>query len=263
MKSFFILISLFSTLVAAADFDSRVAARELISKIETQDLNRPLDPNVPTYDFYNDSKIILAFQMKYFPLIKKNGFLNQFQVNHSINMDRKNRQKVEDELSGTKLKRYKSLKDPYNYLRPKYAYLTLDKESGYKATGGIHINSNYGQIYAKFKDEVKDRSTFTGGDSLYMIGAKKGSARSFRATQSDTTDVYQYWEAQVWGELTLDDVDYVLVNCKSSTGFIEKVSPEEIQEIKDAGVRVFECISVFQNPIYSFARYRLDQGKEL
>lgn len=266
---FLLLFLVVIKLAHSADFDSRSLARELIIKKEIKDMNRPVDPSAPVYDFMNKSKIILAFNIKYLPLIKQNGFLNQFQVDHSVNMDRKHRMLVEDQIIESKLKRSGSKNAKEHYLRPKYAFLTLDLDANDKSYQefngqfGIHITSDYGQIYAKIKDDVKERSTFTAGDSLYIFGSKTGDARTFKSTQTTPKGAYYYWEAQIWGELSLSDVDYVLVNCKNERGSIEKVSAEEVQQLKDSGLEVFECLSQFENPNYSFGRYRLDQGKQL
>lgn len=80
---------------------------------------------------------------------------NIFEINYNVNSYIENRKQVEDLLFA------KAYKDCDDNLRPKY--------------GSINIQSNiegdkncliYGQICIKYKDIIKDRSTFTFGDSF-------------------------------------------------------------------------------------------------
>lgn len=98
---------------------------------------------------------------------------------------------------------------------PKYAYLGPDTE---------HTNM-YGAIKVHFKDEVKDRATFTVGDSL-MTNPLPSEIRNPRWQSAvsgnvggDVTTIdwdeallngdLEYMEAQIYGKLTPDDIESV------------------------------------------------------
>lgn len=101
---------------------------------------------------------------------------------------------------------------------PKYAYLGPD-------TAGVNM---YGPIKLHFKDEVKNRATFTVGDSL-MTNPLPSAVRnpSWQSAVSSNAGVgdletinwndallngdLEYMEAQIYGKLTPDDIDYVEV----------------------------------------------------
>lgn len=224
--------------------ETREIAKELVQRQAKKDLKREVFDVYPTFDFLNKTQLILAFPFQYFTSIQKQGFLNQFQVDHSKYMDRKHRRIVEDRIFKSKIAFSQDPQAVANYLRPKYTYLALDIERNdprYEELSGMFgmkINGLYGNVFAKFKDEVKQRSTMTPGDSLYLLGSESGEAQTLYATQTSPPRAYYYYEAQVWGELTLEDVDYILVNC----GFGEKsLSAEEIEVIKSSGVDVFKC----------------------
>ena len=187
------------------------------------------------YDFRKDSEIQLLFQDKYFHSIRKSCFKNQHQTNTSGGaLAKKQRMEAEDTLSGLKIKGSKDPKSIANRVRPKYAFLTLTKPM-------VDVPENfyafsYGNIFAVFKDDVKERSTFTTMDSLDIPDIGK----SFNV-QSDYKDLrkgkYAYWEAQLWGDVCFSDVSYFLIDCPGASSVASKV----LSEIKQTGIPVYDC----------------------
>lgn len=98
---------------------------------------------------------------------------------------------------------------------PKYAYLGPDTE---------HTNM-YGAIKVHFKDEVKDRATFTVGDSLMtnplpseirnprwqsaVSGNVSGDVTTIDWDEALLNGDLEYMEAQIYGRLTPDDIESV------------------------------------------------------
>lgn len=115
------------------------------------------------------------------------------------------------------------LRLPYSHqgrkLLPKYALLDLKRSD----MGTYPLPSRYGGAAVVFKRKVLGRATWTYADSL-DFSQKTGrfgqggwanpvlprTAR-YRRKNSDRNACVNYCEAQIWGELTLDDVDYIMV----------------------------------------------------
>jgi hypothetical protein len=110
----------------------------------------------------------------------------------------------------------------------------------------------YGNVIAVFKDEVKNRTTFTPVDSLNgnyglddRIGAGRVQAYTFKyrsntplpKTPDPTDDRLDYWEAQVWGKLSVRDVSYFLVSCPGD----EAIADDAFESLKSTGVPIYQC----------------------
>lgn len=110
--------------------------------------------------------------------------------------------------------------------------------------------NQYGNIIAVFKDKVKSRSTITCGDSLDIrykelekriltpyLRSKKHSCFYY----SKRPKVFlEYWEAQIWGKLTLDDVSHFIVDCSEFT----PLTDAEMRSLVSTKIPVHRCLEI-------------------
>jgi hypothetical protein len=189
------------------------------------------------YDFKNDTRVAMAFNFRNIDSIISRGFLNQFESGTSNGLFRPStRIEREDTFLTLKLG---NLDIPYATtmykVRPKYSYVLLDKHRPDMGLGRLY--TQYGNVFAVFKDMIKQRSTFTPGDSL-DIRATSADVRTFWYKSKSVLSlrrVTEYWEAQTWGPVTLDDVDYLLVNC------FEPLTQTDINKLKSTKIPVYSC----------------------
>ncbi len=176
-------------------------------------------------DLKSETEIIMFFWNNNFDSILRKGFLNQHQSGKSkgsFNPDM--RVRIEDSFTGLKLGTSESTAQ----LRPKYAFLNI------LGTANLHEKKfdptlQYGNIGAVLKNTVKERSTWTSGDSL--INYRRGRAYdhdaqtglTFRGTFERNSLPnfswdHNYYEAQIYGEVDMNDVEYFLVKEKYLAG---------------------------------------------
>ena len=216
-----------------ATFGSRQVATMIVKRLEKGE--NAQDPN-PYYDFCGDTKIQLAFWEKLIEPIASGCFKNQHQTHSSEGLlFGEQRSAIENEMIKLKLEwRYEdNPKNPVHQLRPKYAYLGLQKSLPNLRTG---YSPSYGNILAVFKDAVKKRTTFTPGDSLLVNPANETRTLSYRAAAPTTLEA-RYWEAQVWGEICFSDVEYFLVNCS----ILRPASEAAIEKLKTQKIPIYQC----------------------
>jgi hypothetical protein len=174
------------------------------------------------YDIYHNTSILMAISPVNFPLILDKGFLNQHQVQKSRGLlDPRTRRVVEDNIMGISLSsaNYKaSALEKSATLRPKYAFMLFDVAK--KEISENSVISSYGSVFIRFKDEVKKRATFTNNDSLNELASSTGRHAGFQihsfyfqAQNFRINRIESYYEAQIWGELDSDDIDYILIGC--------------------------------------------------
>jgi hypothetical protein len=159
--------------------------------------------------------------------IGKRGFLNQHQLalTHGT-FAPEIRAQIENCLLGKYLEpNYKFTPgNSINFVRPKYAYLSFDKDN----TGDQNNSFSpiYGDVVATFNEDVKYRSTFSPMDTLnnyidHDDDPTNESVYTFLyrgqrvAKGYDQKTRTSYWEAQIWGALVVEDINYLLVNCGS------------------------------------------------
>ena len=211
------------------------------------------DRDKGAYDYMKDSEVVIAFDQDLYPSIEKNCFLNQHQVNSSngtLNQSRRNN--AENSFLGITIERnYRAnlvIDNPLHWVRPIYSYLFLTKPHG--GAEYAPLSTQYGNVFAKMKDEVKHRSTFTLGDSL-SIHSKNGAGaykhvHTFHLSSKHMPNKQErrYNETQIWGKTCFEDVEYFMVNC--GNGF-EKVNNKYINAMKQAGIPVYSC-QAYKNP---------------
>jgi hypothetical protein len=222
-------------------YDSKVVGLSLIQWIILNREKSDLTEETPDYNFMDDTRIMMAFNFTDFDKIQTSCFLNQHRSGSSHGAFNPTiRSQREDIFLNLNLESsYGSQGAKVNDVRPKYSYFFLDK---YRADMGLStVSFQYGNVFAKFKEQVKLRATFTPGDSL-DINAQAKDVRTMFYKSADKVTLTRggYWETQIWGTLCLDEVEYFVVNCTTP------ISEENIQTLKATGLPVYDC-----HPSYS------------
>jgi hypothetical protein len=247
MKNLFIsflasisLSSFAESLPALADkvsfSNTKVIATSLISKLKKESKG---NTGAPTYDFQSETSIMIQFKDEYIKSIQRNCFLNQHQTRHSAGgFGPQQRAEIEDHLLGLKLEQTyrRGKRNPVNELRPKYAYVMIHNPNEYIEQS--LVIPQYGNVFAIFKQDIKNRSSFTSGDSLEeFIRGNQQKALNFGRHEITTPRGFLYWEAQIWGKTCFDDVEYFLVNCPG----LKPINTELRSYLKRRGHKTYEC----------------------
>jgi hypothetical protein len=222
-----------------ADNDSRSVGASLVERINLREAKEKKD-TTNLYDFYKDSEIQMAFKDKIFGSIRKGCFKNQFQTGSSnASMDPAFRVKTEKEFIGLGIAFEKDPKAKSHHIRPKYAYFVPTAKM--KDVRVNEYSRQYGNIHAVFKDSIKDRTTYSEGDSIeYNLKARSLKRKAdYRLVRRD---LINYWEAQVWGDVCFSDVDYFLINCPFAAPKPTAVTEANLAMMKETGIAVYECI---------------------
>jgi len=194
--------------------DSRALAKLLVERIRREcDL---AEPGAGEPVLGGDARLILTVPAGVLDAVARDGFLNQHQTGTTGGQSReKDRFEAEQELAMLRL----PLGDKAFELLPKYAVVDALKPE----LGHYRLPTRYGGVAVVFKKEVWDRATWTYADSL-DFSQKSGRfdaggagnavlARTvdYRRKKEDRNRCVNYCEGQIWGKLTLDDVDYAMV----------------------------------------------------
>ncbi len=225
-------------------YDSKLIAMSIIKRKHEKYEEKSSDT---AYDYMQDSEVIISFKGQYFSNIQKSCFLNQHQISQSGGtFDPKRRANVEDRFIGIRIEKDYSKKtnydDVYSWVRPIYSYLQLSKNHhGLKTSG---FSTQYGNVFARLNNSVKQRSTFSLGDSLLMEYSYKSDVRQYihtffsRPKREHKKIEDRYNETHVWGKTCLSDVDYFLVNC--GNGFSD-VSSSVLSSMKKTKIDIYKC----------------------
>ena len=235
-------------------YDTKKIAKSLVARHHKQKeiQNIRLDQS---YSLYSDTKIVMEVPLGILRKITRNGFLNTHQTNTSSAFnDRQWRKRREQLFFRLKLPSGKKILDKVDELLPKYAYVIPSSDA--QSEFGKSPMRGYSDTLIVFKDEVKKRSTLTNGDSLFGMGSASlldvsdsgyiMQPLTFYSTKVSTKHYdnafiemkESYIEAQIWGELKMDDVDYVILGC------YDKLSKKQIRKalrsIPD-NISVYNC----------------------
>lgn len=206
-------------------------------------------------DLMKNSQIVLFFHGEDSASIQKRGFLNQYQSGKSSGWMRD--KEIEDGFLGLRIPR---TSDP-NVLkfRPKSAFLNISAPVELAHYRGV-VSDRYGNVGAVLKDDVKQRSLWSSHDSAVIGGfypeflrapEQESSLHSERGTfdrgffprnardESRPSGSVPYAEAQIYGELTVEDVDHFVV-----------FSADSITEV-----------ARFGKPIY-LVSWKIEQGRD-
>lgn len=217
-------------------YDSRLIAASLVYRLHE---SREQQDNAfaPETDFKTRTVIQMRFPPELISSIAQKGFLNQHQLEHARgDVRRLGRAQTEDRMIGVRLENdyVESFENPVNFVRPKYAFLGFDRDANGEQHSAME-NSRYGGAVAVFKDDVKNRATFAPQDTL---GTSGRSTRTFNYRSTERLAlVDSFWEAQIWGKLTLSDVAYLLIDCPNEP----KTPDTMLNSIKATGLPIYKC----------------------
>lgn len=171
----------------------------------------------PSYDVYHEAQPVMAFNYSKLQAIVDKGFLNQHitgQSNGCACTDR--RAGIEDGLAGLSLESsYGAVGPAAHMLRPKYSFAEFLAPNDSLSNAFMH---HYGDVLAVFKSEVKQRAFITPGDSLNRTYSLRNAMTYFASYKNFSFSRQEnYYETQIWGELSFKDVNYLIVNCFSNT----------------------------------------------
>lgn len=211
-------------------YDRRQIGASIVERLRRYN-SKHLRPSGLAYDFKVGSEIQIYFPAAAIEDVLSLGFLNQHQIfSTGGTLNPEVRAILEDQLALLTLDPNYRWGREYsmNAMRPVYANLdlTADLNLGIASSNGAF---QYGEVVAILKDSVKERSTWTKGDSL--DGALK--PRTFSEKQmGDVDPTTPFLEAQVWGGVDLRDISEFRV----PPGF----SAAKLEQLKRAGLPIYE-----------------------
>lgn len=164
----------------------------------------------------DDSEIVMMVPPETISSISKHGFLNQHETLTTQGVYTiPARFEAEQELAMLRL--------PYSHkakeLLPKYALLIAHRPD----FRTFSLPTRYGSVAVVYKKEVMKRATWTYADSSdfhfqagrFNIGGVANPVLThtglYRKKPGDTNKCGNYCEAQIWGKLTFEDVDYLMI----------------------------------------------------
>lgn len=164
----------------------------------------------------DDSEIVMMVPPETISSISKHGFLNQHETLTTQGVYTiPARFEAEQELAMLRL--------PYSHkakeLLPKYALL-IARRPDFRT---FSLPTRYGSVAVVFKKEVMKRTTWTYADSSdfhfqagrFNIGGAANPVLThtglYRRKPGDTNKCGNYCEAQIWGTLAFEDVDYLMI----------------------------------------------------
>lgn len=179
-------------------------------------------------------EVVSFIPTKYIKSLLKRGQLNAHQVTHkqihaSTGMLRA---EVEDLIINIHLEPvYSSDKSALvHYIRPKYGFVHFLKRSGVVVDPNTWLQ--YGKLIIVYRDSVKQRTTYTYGDSHCRImvetpqrkhPSEPDSISDLRPPDLKHTHV-PYVEAQVWGAIDMADIAEFRVPANQQ-GLVEQLKP--------------------------------------
>lgn len=202
-------------------------------------LSKERDDRGGKVNYRHSSDILIAFYEKSAKSILESGcFYNAHELGASTYTYSKLdlREKFENQYINLDLSKNENLshKNKLKSLRPKYAFLQHNLENLPKGK----LTQTFGGVLGKVKDSVKNRSTFSLGDQEREDGHLNVHTFSHTGIISDKKNKADiYWEAHIWGELCLNDIDYYLVNCP---GF-QQISQPSLKLFLKQGIPVYTC----------------------
>lgn len=184
-------------------------------------------------------------------LLQDTMFKNQHQTGYSGGggYNPSMRYDLEENLSGVKLARLMKDSELLKQVLPKYGMVEFhdfaDDPGAQEFWATELIGSEeldlYGEIAIYFKDSVKKRTTFLPADSG-NLGLRKDIGewvQSLRKKQiildPDQIGRGRFFEAQIWGKVTTDDIDYVVIPVElfyDNSGNIKQVE----ETLKESGI---------------------------
>lgn len=218
--------------------------------IKRKSLQQSLEDKAPEVDFFFGSEIKQIFPSKYIDSIIKNGFMNSYQTGHSGGAPE--RPLIESMLINATIN-IRAQHEKLFELLPKYALFDLPEK--FIKRQFIRKDTNqFGNIIAVYKDKIKSRATVTCGDSLDMwafsgLFSKSRDLRNltpYLRTKKHLCFDYtikpykniEYWEAQIWGKLTIKDVKHFIIGCEE----FQPISDADLKNLIAVGAPIYKCV---------------------
>ncbi|MBT9555541.1 MAG: DUF4157 domain-containing protein [Myxococcales bacterium] len=199
------------------------------------------------------SEICMIFDHQRLPNLQRDGLLNAHQVGRSgggIN-DLSGRASAESRIAGVNLEpQYQSGRTPTNAVRPRYALLNVlaDRPVG-TPRGSTNIDA-YGDVMAVMHEHVRDRTTFTNGDTYGgSIRDQSTLPQTFGDERPHLDMDGGYFETQTWGDVHVDR-DVAEFRVRPGT------NPAVVEQLAASGKPVFEYTTetVHGRPVYRRGR---------
>ena len=165
-------------------------------------------------------------------ILKSGKITNGFEIDKIHNFIEKHRLRAEKNLFNIPLEAKASSRPVYGYLSNK------DLEMGMT---GVKV-AMYGDIKVILKDNVRDRSTFTMGDSLdresMIFPSKLKDIKMYSFEGYDLIDIkdgglrtfYSYPEVQIFGDIKLKDIKYIqLPKTLKNSGIVKSIKKKGIK----------------------------------
>lgn len=227
---------------ALQKYDLDTIGENIVARIERLRDSQSESTEAPYYDFRNDTTLTIVFHSRNIESIQKRGFLNRHQIIDALHNGLK---EPEYDMAGLKLG-IKNEKASYS-LHPKYSYLRMDRN--HPDIWATKVDPSYGNVVAILKDEVKDRTTFSAGNSFLIRDGVH--ALSYKTDQIFPEPNYarthhqefpwgHHWEAQIWGTLTFSMVDAFLVNCPK----LDSTPEESLAILEKTGIPIYTCVEI-------------------
>lgn len=223
-------------LIRAADADLKEIACGLVERKRKFILRWEAPQKVNCDSIFPTSvnmlELLCFMPEQYIESVLRSGQKNVHQVGHTRGLCEKEvRAKAEDFMVGIHLedKYDPSQGSAMHQLRPKYGFVN------FFAPCGVRMNPfrlfQYGQVILVYRDSVKDRTTYTFGDSLAsyceplsmtMNPLDPIPLRLLRAPSTVEKNC-RYVEAQIWGPIDVSDIKELRVP-RTRTDLAEKLS---------------------------------------
>lgn len=252
----------------------QIALTIVYKKFIEDELPGNLKVSRAAYDYFNDTEIQLAFSETIIDSVAAKGLLNTFQINHNCGTYARGRLDSEYKFLGYYLETACPPEVSIE-VRPKSAYFSLQAGSPddhpLNASGEFAskdgLSLGYGNVLAVFNDEMKNRATFTMGDS--SSASNKSAVRTLRFKSEKAPGMLafnNYLEAQVWGPVSLADVHHFIVNCDEQDRRdlwgkpVGKITDEGLRKLKQLNLPVFQCVKEWST---SGRLIRVHEGQRL
>jgi hypothetical protein len=223
-------------------YDGREIGRAIVKRVQIRETSKS-DSTSGYYDFKNSSQIMMVIsEAKLSNILYYKKFLNCHQNTSRLDCNGYDVYYPATKMSGL---RFPESQKAYEAL-PHYAYLMLDFNQ--PKIWRTRLDKMYGNVIAVFKNNIKDQVTFSAGNSWVI--RQNVHTLDFKSNAPFPEPDYQreypvgpswghHWEAQIWGLIELEDVDYFMVNCD----FFGEASKKALDELRLSGKQVFQCLN--------------------
>ncbi|HKA88509.1 MAG TPA: hypothetical protein VKE22_12640, partial [Haliangiales bacterium] len=182
------------------------------------------------------AELCMFFKDTMFEKILENGFLNSHEVGSSGGgvTDNEGRAQQENRLAGMRLEEgYQGGRTALNEVRPKYAILNVGLDENLGAPAKRANTEAYGNVQAVMGEHMFDRSTFTNGDTYGgSINDESTLPQTFKDGHTRLKMDGGYFEGQMWGKVTTNDVAEYRVR--------PGTDPEVVAKLAATGKPVYE-----------------------